>query len=93
MQYRTVTENQSFVEDLDALKEEYPYIYDVKGGVCWELCRRPHAYDLLPNETSIRIYKFNSEKTPTFRVVYKYDEGEDPRVFLLSISVIGEAVE
>jgi len=93
MQYRTVAENPSFEEDLDALKGEYPYIYDVKDAVCWELCRRPRAYDLLPDETSIRIYKFNSEKTPTFRVVYKFDEGEDPRVFLLSISVIDWTAE
>lgn len=93
MQYRTVAENQSFVEDLEALKKEYPFIYDVKDAICWELGRRPLAYDLLPNETKVRICKFASERTPTFSVIYMYDEGDDPRVFLLSISVICEAEE
>jgi len=56
MQYRTIAEEPSFVEDLEALRRDRPYMDDVWRGVSWELCRRPLAYELLPGEAHIRLH-------------------------------------
>lgn len=92
--FRTVTEEQAFIEDLEALQEKYPNIYSVKDGVCWELCRRPEAGTLLQNENHIRVFNtFPIGNAIRFRVLYKYNEDYDPRVFLLSISPVNEEEE
>ena len=94
MLYRTVVEETYFADELEILKKEYPNIYDIKDAASWELGRRPYAYPLLPNENAVRIFNtFKIGYTPTFRVLYKYEEDADPRVFLLSISPIKEDEE
>ena len=87
MPYRTVVEEPFFVDELENLRKSFPNIYDIKDAICWELSRRPSSYELIPGETIVRIYNtFPIGKAPAFRVLYKYDENSDPRVFLLSIS-------
>lgn len=94
MPYRTVVEEPFFVTELDALKKEYPSIYDVKDAVCWELCRRPEAGVTLENDTKFRVFvSFAIGSTPSFQILYRYNENEDPRIFLLRISAVRETEE
>jgi len=90
MLLRTVVEEHFFMDELKKLKTKYPRIYDVKDAVSWELSKRPDVGLLLPSETSYRVFNtFSVGDSPTFTVLYKYDEKNDVNnIYLLGIRPI-----
>lgn len=85
---RTIVEENSYLIELYRLAEEYPRVFDVNDGVKWELARRPNeAGEPVQPRSSYRVYNSTAlGATPSFSVLYLYDEVQDPdHVYLYSV--------
>jgi len=85
--HRTIVEENSYVIELYRLAEEYPRVFDVNDGIKWELARRPDAGVPVQPRSSYRVYNSTAlGATPSFSVLYLYDEVQDPDcVYLYSV--------
>lgn len=80
-----IAEEQYFMDQVEALKDSFPRIYDIKDGVCWTLSRNPNIGTPLPNFQDFRVYKTDSLNTEDqeFWILFKIEK-EKVRLFSIA---------
>ncbi len=88
--YYQIVEEEYFREKLDSLREKYPRIDDVWGGICWNLARDPFSGVPVPHEVEYKIFKSTAiGPTPSFWFLYKVEENKKIIRFI-SIEAVDE---
>jgi hypothetical protein len=87
---RTIVEEHWFMDQIDALAVKYERAREPVEGVKWELARNPKRHTPVggyPGYYMKRTIEFGA--TPSFLVVFQYDEQRNPNeVYLVAIVAI-----
>ena len=92
-------ETRFFAENLNALSHKYNDIEEVKRCIDWNLARNPQQFDKVSGFSNYYILRTTDIESgvapmPSFRVLFKYSEEEDPNcVYLLAIEDVPPAPE
>lgn len=78
---RAIYQTPTFETEIEALREDYPRIDEVKTGIKWGLGKVPQYGERLPRYPNHRIFlTFPIGPMPPFKVLYEYNPGKDPGV-------------